>query len=43
MQARLLASEDRRRELETGIDVIQNTLRRTIKERDEARAEADAR
>lgn len=41
MQARLLASEDRRRELETGIDVIQNTLRRTIKERDEARVEAD--
>lgn len=41
MQERLLASEDRRRELETGIDVIQNTLRRTIKERDEARAEAD--
>ncbi len=37
MQARLLASEDSRRELETGIDVIQNTLRRTIKERDEAR------
>lgn len=41
MQARLLASEDRRKELETGIDVIQNTLRRTIKERDEARAEAE--
>jgi len=40
MQARLLASEEGRRELETGIDVIQNTLRRTIKERDEARAEA---
>ena len=40
MQARLLASEDRRRELETGIDVIQNTLRRTIKERDEARVES---
>ena len=39
MQARLLASEDRRRELETGIDVIQNTLRRTIRECDEARAE----
>ncbi len=37
MQARLLASEDRRRELETGIDVIQNTLRNTISERDEAR------
>ncbi len=42
MQARLLASEDRRRELETGIDVIQNTLRRTIKERDEARGEVVA-
>ena len=40
MQARLLASEDRRRELETGIDVIQNTLRRTIKERDTSRSEA---
>ena len=39
MQEMLLASEDRRRELETGIDVVQNTLRRTIKERDEARAE----
>ncbi len=40
MQERLLDSEDGRRELETGIDVIQNTLRRTIRERDEARAEA---
>lgn len=39
MQTKLLASEDRRRELETGIDVIQNTLRRTIKERDVARAD----
>ena len=39
MQSRLLASEDRRRELETGIDVIQNTLRRTIKERETARSE----
>ncbi len=38
MQERLLASETRLRELETGIDVIQNTLRRTIHERDEARA-----
>jgi murein DD-endopeptidase MepM/ murein hydrolase activator NlpD len=37
MQSRLLASEDRRRELETGIDVVQNTLRRTIDERDTAR------
>jgi murein DD-endopeptidase MepM/ murein hydrolase activator NlpD len=41
MQERLLASEDRRRELETGVDAIQDTLRRTIKERDEARGEAD--
>jgi murein DD-endopeptidase MepM/ murein hydrolase activator NlpD len=40
MQERLLATEDSRRELETGIDVIQNTLRRAIKERDDARAEA---
>lgn len=41
MQSRLLASEDRRRELETGIDVIQSTLRRSIIERDEARARAE--
>lgn len=41
MQGMLLASEDSRKELETGIDVIQNTLRRTIKERDSARGEAD--
>ena len=40
MQERLLASEDRRRELETGIEAIQDTLRRTISERDEARDEA---
>ncbi|MEI6800042.1 MAG: M23 family metallopeptidase [Pseudomonadota bacterium] len=39
MQERLLASETRLRELETGIDVIQATLRRTIHERDEARAD----
>ena len=39
MQTRLLASEDRRRELETGIEVIQATLRRTIQERDSARNE----
>jgi hypothetical protein len=37
MQSALLASEDRRKELETGIEVIQKTLRRTIAERDEAR------
>lgn len=37
MQSELLNSETRRRELETGIEVIQATLRRTMKERDEAR------
>lgn len=42
MQTALLASEDHRTELETGIDVIQKTLRRVIKERDDARAEADS-
>lgn len=36
MQSALLASEERRRELETGIDVIQATLRRTLHERDAA-------
>jgi len=41
MQEKLLASEDSRRELETGVEVIQNTLRRTIQERDEARVEAE--
>ena len=40
MQARLLASEEARKELETGIEVIQNTLRRTMAERDAARGEA---
>lgn len=39
MQERLLASEDRRRELETGVEVIQATLRRTLIERDAAQAE----
>lgn len=39
MQSALLASEDRRKELETGIEVIQNTLRRTMAERDSALAE----
>lgn len=42
MQSRLLASEDRRRELETGVDVIAGTLRETMKERDEARRGAEA-
>ena len=39
MQSLLLASEDRRKEVETGLDVVQLTLRRTIRERDQARAE----
>ncbi|AUQ99183.1 M23 family metallopeptidase [Phaeobacter inhibens] len=37
MQSELLASETRRRELETGIEVIQTTLRQTMKERETAR------
>ncbi|MBE1284697.1 MAG: peptidoglycan DD-metalloendopeptidase family protein [Rhodobacteraceae bacterium] len=37
MQSELLASETRRSELETGIEVIQTTLRDTMKERDTAR------
>lgn len=41
MQEALLATEDHRKELETGIEVIQDTLRRTIAERDDARAEAE--
>tara|TARA_R110002096_G_scaffold47575_6_gene127058 strand:+ start:2846 stop:4186 length:1341 start_codon:yes stop_codon:yes gene_type:complete len=41
MQTRLLASEDSRRELETGVEVIQDTLRRTIKERDEAQGKSE--
>ncbi|WP_297773012.1 M23 family metallopeptidase [uncultured Roseovarius sp.] len=40
MQSELLASETRRRELETGIEVIQSTLRRTMSERDAARDKA---
>lgn len=43
MQSELLASEIRRKELETGIEVIQATLRRTMQERELARAEVVAR
>jgi len=39
MQSTLLSSEERRRELETGIEVIQATLRRTMQERDAAAAD----
>lgn len=40
-QTALLASEDRRKELETGIEVIQRTLRKTMKERDRAEVQSD--
>ncbi|WP_259945928.1 DUF5930 domain-containing protein [Jannaschia sp. W003] len=39
MQEALLASEQRVRELETGVEVIQRTLRRAVAERDTAREE----
>jgi len=41
MQTLLLASENRRREFEKGIEVIQATLRETMRERDTARGEAE--
>lgn len=41
MQSRLLESEDRRKELETGIDVIAGTLRDAMRERDDARSQVD--
>ena len=39
MQSELLASETRRRELETGIEVIQTTLRDTMQDREAARTQ----
>ncbi len=39
MQSELLQSETRRRELETGIEVIQTTLRNTMKDRETARTQ----
>ncbi|MCV2864232.1 M23 family metallopeptidase [Albidovulum sediminicola] len=39
MQASLLTSEERRNELETGIGVIQSTLKAAMKERDAARGQ----
>ena len=42
MQSMLLASETRRRELETGIEAIQATLRDAIRTRDAARAQLAA-
>ncbi|RMD48216.1 MAG: M23 family peptidase [Alphaproteobacteria bacterium] len=41
-QSLLLASEDRRRELETALEVMQDKLRRAFAERDAARAELAA-
>lgn len=40
MQTELLASEDRRRELETAVEVMQTTLRRTMIEREDAREQS---
>lgn len=37
MQSELLTSETRRHELETGLEVVQSTLRRTMEEREAAR------
>ncbi|MEM8692878.1 MAG: M23 family metallopeptidase [Pseudomonadota bacterium] len=42
MQSQLLASENRRRELETGIEVIQTTLRGTMKARQTAQEQVAA-
>ncbi|GIT85345.1 M23 family metallopeptidase [Roseobacter sp. OBYS 0001] len=42
MQSELLLSETRRHELETGIEVIQSNLRRTMKEREVARTDLAA-
>ncbi len=42
MQSELLESETRRRELETGIEVIQTTLRSTMKDRESARTKLAA-
>ena len=42
MQSELLNSEIRRRELETGIDVIQSTLRDTMQDRETARQQVAA-
>ncbi|MGR3661596.1 MAG: DUF5930 domain-containing protein [Paracoccaceae bacterium] len=42
MQLALLKSEDRRKEMEIGIEVIQSTLRRTIKQRDTAQQNSNS-
>jgi murein DD-endopeptidase MepM/ murein hydrolase activator NlpD len=42
MQSELLASEEERRELETGLAVVHDTLRRTMSERQQAQADLAA-
>nr|WP_277882954.1 M23 family metallopeptidase [Paracoccus salsus] len=42
MQSKLLSSEERRRELETGLNVVQSTLRDAMSERDDAQRIANA-
>lgn len=42
MQTELLATEEKRRELETGLEAVQATLRDTIRAREEARAQVAA-
>ncbi|WP_235442137.1 DUF5930 domain-containing protein [Rhabdonatronobacter sediminivivens] len=42
MQSSLLASEERRMELEAGIETVQRTLRRALRDRDEAREQLAA-
>ncbi len=39
MQSELLATEDKRRELETGLEVVQSTLRNVMREREDARTQ----
>ncbi len=42
MQTELLSTEDKRRELETGLEVVQATLRNTMKDREAARDQVAA-
>ena len=42
MQSELLATEDRRNEMETGLEVVQATLRDVMREREDARTELAA-
>jgi murein DD-endopeptidase MepM/ murein hydrolase activator NlpD len=42
MQTELLSTEDKRRELETGLEVVQSTLRDTMKDREAARDQVAA-